>query len=177
MAQPGDDPHEFESSLRVLASVRAAGLDVDARIVPLMGELIPSAPFLIVHNVFLILFGTGFILYWDAVIGYLLEDIPAKIPTLTPVMPDFDDTVFLRPQVPPLFFRQRWMEQLGYTVFQLHASGLTWGRVSPDNIMIDMDDNVWIIPGSHPSSGDYKGWEPWEIEIQARSTGSGYTCA
>lgn len=42
MAQPGDDPCEFTSSLRMIACIRAARLDVDARIVPLLGELTPT---------------------------------------------------------------------------------------------------------------------------------------
>jgi len=58
------------------------------------------------------------------------------------------------------------MEQLGYTVSQMHAAGLTWARVDPDNMVIDMEDNLWIIPGSHPweHEGKYDGWEASEIE-------------
>jgi len=60
MAQPGDDPFHFRSSLRVLASIRAANLNSEARIVPLRGKqtLTPSFPtniYLYINRRFLLL--------------------------------------------------------------------------------------------------------------------------
>jgi len=94
-------------------------------------------------------------MYRGSVIGYLLENIRARIPDLTPIMSDFDrtDSDFLMPQIPPLVFRKKWMEQIRYTVSQMHACGLNWSHAEPENIMIDMNDNAWIIPHSNS-------WDP-----------------
>ena len=101
----------------------------------------------------------GFVTHDDLVIGYLLEQVPVKIPTLDRVMSETYAIVGSRLSVnafpggcapvpvPPLSSRQQWIDQLRHTVSQLHASGLGWSGAGPDQVLIDMDDNAWVIPG------------------------------
>ena len=45
----------------------------------------------------------------------------------------------------PTSLRQRWTEQVTGIVNRLHRAGITWGDAKPDNIVIDNEDNAWII--------------------------------
>ena len=88
---------------------------------------------------------TGFIAtYNNSVIGYLLKKLPAKIPSLDDILPPpgkkMDD-----PRA-PLSSRRKWMAQVRHTVSQLHSRGLAWGFASPKNVLVDEEDNAWIMP-------------------------------
>ncbi|KAF2275271.1 uncharacterized protein EI97DRAFT_434488 [Westerdykella ornata] len=41
--------------------------------------------------------------------------------------------------------RRKWAVQIGYTVWRLHESGIVWGDAKADNVLIDHDDNAWVI--------------------------------
>ncbi|KAF1970866.1 hypothetical protein BU23DRAFT_472649 [Bimuria novae-zelandiae CBS 107.79] len=41
--------------------------------------------------------------------------------------------------------RQEWASQIRQTLNQLHELGIIWGDGKADNILIDEDDNAWII--------------------------------
>ena len=45
----------------------------------------------------------------------------------------------------PRELRQKWMAQIEETVQQLHSKGISWGDVKPENVLIDTDDNAWVI--------------------------------
>ena len=37
------------------------------------------------------------------------------------------------------------MDQVTDTLTQLHNAGLVWGDAKPDNILIDKNDDAWVI--------------------------------
>lgn len=41
--------------------------------------------------------------------------------------------------------RRRWAEQISYTLKQLHDRGIIWGDTKADNILIDENDDAWIV--------------------------------
>lgn len=41
--------------------------------------------------------------------------------------------------------RQRWVKQIRETVEQLHDAGLVWGDAKAENVMIDTNDDAWLI--------------------------------
>ncbi|KAK4178047.1 hypothetical protein QBC36DRAFT_325681 [Triangularia setosa] len=45
----------------------------------------------------------------------------------------------------PIALRQRWVNQIRETVEQLHDAGLVWGDAKAENIMIDTNDDAWLI--------------------------------
>ncbi|KAI1325340.1 hypothetical protein F5Y16DRAFT_411487 [Xylariaceae sp. FL0255] len=56
---------------------------------------------------------------------------------------------------PSPFNEQKWMNQLDATLKELHKAGIVWGDVKADNVLIDREDNAWVID----FGGDYTpGW-------------------
>lgn len=45
----------------------------------------------------------------------------------------------------PRHIRQRWAGQTKRTVKALHAIGVVWGDAKPDNIVIDLNEDAWVI--------------------------------
>jgi serine/threonine protein kinase len=45
----------------------------------------------------------------------------------------------------PRRLRENWMAQVEETVRQLHGQGIVWGDVKPDNVLIDRNDDAWVI--------------------------------
>ncbi|KAE8146332.1 hypothetical protein BDV25DRAFT_162708 [Aspergillus avenaceus] len=45
----------------------------------------------------------------------------------------------------PLPVRVKWINQLRNTIKMLHSAGIIWGDAKPDNILVDADENLWII--------------------------------
>ena len=45
----------------------------------------------------------------------------------------------------PQATRQRWAAQIRKTLDQLHAIGVIWGDGKPGNVIIDQDDQAWLI--------------------------------
>lgn len=41
--------------------------------------------------------------------------------------------------------RQRWMDQITRSVEKLHANGVVWGDAKPDNVLIDVQDDAYLI--------------------------------
>ena len=41
--------------------------------------------------------------------------------------------------------RQKWARQLRDSLRIMHAEGIYWGDVKPDNLVIDEDDDIWIL--------------------------------
>jgi hypothetical protein len=44
-----------------------------------------------------------------------------------------------------LQLRNVWIEQLTVTLKELHAAGVVWGDAKAENVLIDSDNNAWII--------------------------------
>ncbi|KAL1853897.1 hypothetical protein Daus18300_011639 [Diaporthe australafricana] len=46
---------------------------------------------------------------------------------------------------PPRYLRERWARQVSHTVEEVHRVGAVWGDVKADNVLIDKDQNAWVI--------------------------------
>jgi tRNA A-37 threonylcarbamoyl transferase component Bud32 len=45
----------------------------------------------------------------------------------------------------PASTKQKWVDQVTGTFTQLHKAGIAWGDAKPDNILIDKNNDAWII--------------------------------
>ncbi|AEO67357.1 uncharacterized protein THITE_2129274 [Thermothielavioides terrestris NRRL 8126] len=45
----------------------------------------------------------------------------------------------------PIPLRQRWARQIQETVAQLHSAGLVWGDAKAENVIIDKNNDAWLI--------------------------------
>lgn len=55
----------------------------------------------------------------------------------------------------PAALRVKWGQQVSTTLACLHEAGIAWGDAKAANILVDMDDNAWIIDFG---SGYTRGW-------------------
>ncbi|KAF5538612.1 kinase subdomain-containing protein [Fusarium napiforme] len=53
--------------------------------------------------------------------------------------------------------RERWAAQIQEAIGQLHDAGITWGDAKPDNILIDVNQDAWLIDFG---GGYTEGWVP-----------------
>ncbi|KAL8408912.1 hypothetical protein RB594_007373, partial [Gaeumannomyces avenae] len=83
------------------------------------------------------------------VIGLLREWIPSGL-ELSPDDPDSADISAI-----PSERRQKWLSQIRRTVDWLHEIGLVWGDGKIRNVVVDKDDNAWLIDFG---GGWTKGW-------------------
>lgn len=49
----------------------------------------------------------------------------------------------------------QWATQVEESVNELHKAGLVWGDVKPDNVLVDKQDNAWLVDFG---GGDTEGW-------------------
>ncbi|EXK46482.1 hypothetical protein FOXG_20417 [Fusarium oxysporum f. sp. lycopersici 4287] len=61
---------------------------------------------------------------------------------------------------PPPEVRQRWMDQIAAAVSGLHDTGIIWGDVKAENVLIDQDSNAWVTDFG---GGYTKGWVDKEV--------------
>ena len=48
----------------------------------------------------------------------------------------------------PAALRLKWKQRVSAALACLHEAGIVWGDAKTANILVDMDDNVWIQPGN-----------------------------
>ncbi|KAF5565506.1 kinase subdomain-containing protein [Fusarium phyllophilum] len=53
--------------------------------------------------------------------------------------------------------RERWSAQIQEAIGQLHDAGISWGDAKPDNILIDVNNDAWLID---LGGGYTEGWVP-----------------
>ncbi|KAK4132167.1 hypothetical protein BT67DRAFT_92170 [Trichocladium antarcticum] len=80
----------------------------------------------------------------DQLVGLLLYSIEEDTPLTFAVGPETPDAV-----------KDRWAEQIQHTLAALHRAGITWGDAKPDNILIDVHGDAWIIDFG---GGRTEGW-------------------
>jgi tRNA A-37 threonylcarbamoyl transferase component Bud32 len=73
---------------------------------------------------------------WDSLLGR----IPAKYSTLHPII-----TGRLVGDTPEPALGQRWASQIERTVRELHRHDNVWGDAKPDNVLINHDNNAWVL--------------------------------
>nr|KMM73307.1 hypothetical protein CPAG_09596 [Coccidioides posadasii RMSCC 3488] len=61
---------------------------------------------------------------------------------------------------PPMNLRQKWADQLAASLDRLHLAGVIWGDVKPANVLVDTNDDIWIIDFG---GGYTRGWVEREI--------------
>lgn len=82
-----------------------------------------------------------------AILGLLLTYIDCRNLTLScAVKPETSTTL-----------REKWTAQLQDLVTQLHGAGIVWGDAKPDNVLIDSNQNVWLVDFG---GGYTEGWVP-----------------
>ncbi|KAI1171165.1 hypothetical protein F4777DRAFT_69087 [Nemania sp. FL0916] len=59
-----------------------------------------------------------------------------------------------------LNLKQKWATQVKATVERLHASGITWGDVKPNNVLIDEKEDAWVVDFG---GGYTEGWVSKEL--------------
>jgi len=74
------------------------------------------------------------------------------------------------PTEPDVALRTRWANPVEVAVSALHAAGIVWGDVKAENVLIDGDDNAWIIDFG---GGYTRGWVDEKIAgtVQGDVTG------
>lgn len=70
--------------------------------------------------------------------GFLMEKIPAKFASLDPILEGEAGKVSLST-------RKEWAAQIEFTLRELHRHDIIWGDAKPANVMIDVDNNAWLI--------------------------------
>ncbi|KAG5758150.1 hypothetical protein H9Q72_013709 [Fusarium xylarioides] len=53
--------------------------------------------------------------------------------------------------------RERWSAQIQEAIGQLHDAGIVWGDAKPDNVLIDVNEDAWLIDFG---GGYTEGWVP-----------------
>jgi len=88
-----------------------------------------------------------------------LEKIPVKFTSLGQVVDGEAGEV-------PSALKEKWVAQIEHTVAELHKNDIIWGDAKPENVLIDEDDNAWVI--------DFGGGftSPW-VEYENRQSREG----
>ncbi|KAL1582135.1 hypothetical protein WHR41_09279 [Cladosporium halotolerans] len=79
------------------------------------------------------------------IVGLLLEHIGCGSVTLSRALERHTS----------LQLRNKWIEQVTTTLMELHTSGIVWGDAKADNVLIDGENNAWIIDFG---GGYTRGW-------------------
>ncbi|KAE9377425.1 hypothetical protein N431DRAFT_434690 [Stipitochalara longipes BDJ] len=53
--------------------------------------------------------------------------------------------------------REKWAGQIKHAIEQLHSQGIIWGDVVSRNVLIDREDNAWLV--------DFGGGFNWKVEL------------
>jgi serine/threonine protein kinase len=84
------------------------------------------------------------------VLGLLLTYIDARAKNLA---------CAVRPNV-PISLRQKWAVQVKSAVERLHTAGIIWGDVKTENVLIDSDNDAWVVDFD---GGYTEGWVDKEL--------------
>ena len=67
-----------------------------------------------------------------------MEKIPVKFTSLGQVVDGEAGEV-------PSALKEKWVAQIEHTVAELHKNDIIWGDAKPENVLIDEDDNAWVL--------------------------------
>jgi serine/threonine protein kinase len=82
----------------------------------------------------------GLITDGDRVVGFIITKISVKHPSLLPFV-----TGNLKSGISDPLLRRKWAAQVEHIVKELHRHGVVWGDAKPDNVVIDVDENAWVL--------------------------------
>ncbi|KAI9147527.1 hypothetical protein HJFPF1_12553 [Paramyrothecium foliicola] len=92
----------------------------------------------------------GLVRNQDLIVGVLLTYIDCKNKTLfCAAKPGSEAST-----------RRKWAKQIGETLACLHRSGIVWGDAKPDNVVIDQNQDAWLIDFGNSYT---EGWVPREL--------------
>jgi serine/threonine protein kinase len=114
--KPVQEEHSFLREFGILYKLAKTGLNVKCR-VPTIYSLIHYTN------------------EEESILGFLMEVINSK---------DKMSTLFRRENTESEQ-RQKWFSQIEETVRQLHENGIVWGDIKPNNVLIDKEDNAWVV--------------------------------
>ena len=77
-------------------------------------------------------------------VGILLTFIETNKPSQTGTLHYRINSGIRSGDLPPETL-SRWAHELDACVAELHEAGVVWGDAKPDNILVDADDNIWIV--------------------------------
>lgn len=86
----------------------------------------------------------------DGVFGLLLSYVDCDRKTL----------LCAAKQDTPMDLKRKWSLQITSLLNHLHEAGIVWGDVKPDNVLIDRNENAWLIDFG---GGYTEGWVPKEL--------------
>ncbi len=146
--------HELQSYRKILADTdESPPLLADARICRLRGLIIDNDDDVLQHYP---LDGNEEDHHGTRLVGLLLTPIESK-GTLADLAPWSDCTNE---------DRLRWSRQIHYSVECLHNAGVVWGDAKPENVLVDMKGDAWLID----FGGSYtEGW----VDEKKRETADG----
>ncbi|KAK3291515.1 uncharacterized protein B0H64DRAFT_330262 [Chaetomium fimeti] len=134
---------EFRVSMKreieIYGKLKKLDLHPEARFPEFKGEKHPRPAFTFLLSRSLMCF-IGLITHNDDIVGFIVAKIPTKYPSLRPVIDGQGETA-----LPALPLRMKWAAQIEQAVTELHRNGLVWGDAKPGNVVIDTDDNAWVL--------------------------------
>jgi hypothetical protein len=77
--------------------------------------------------------------------GIVSDDNNPLIGLLLHYLDSEDSLEFAVESDTPETLKHQWATQITETLTRLHEVGIVWGDVKPDNVLIDKDNNAWII--------------------------------
>lgn len=111
------------------------------------------------------------------VVGMLLQNINTNYPMLLEDMEGTQESPANgKHELPSLERRRKWASQIEETVHKLHEIHIIWGDVKPENVIVDVDDNAWIVdlgegftpPWKTPSERGTKAGDLNAVRLMAR---------
>jgi serine/threonine protein kinase len=115
--KPCNSSVQIKQELKSYKEILAAGLDSRFNICHLYGIVMDDS---------------------DSVLGLLLTYIAnGGRPLSTRIHPD-------EPDDPPSPIREQWLREVETAVTELHKTGIVWGDVKAENVLIDADDHAWV---------------------------------
>ena len=105
----------------------------------------------------------GLITYREGIVSFVLEKIPTKFVSLKKV-------IDLKVGDIPSILKEKWAAQIEHTVAELHKNDIIWRDAKPDNVIIDNNNDAWLIDfggGFTPPWVDQDYYESFEGDLRA----------
>ncbi|KAI1182283.1 hypothetical protein F5B17DRAFT_421070 [Nemania serpens] len=96
----------------------------------------------------------GLVKSHTGIVGILLNYIPKKHFNLSVLLRDVEDGTVPEAAASPTL-KKKWAGQIKHTISQLHDLGIVWGDVKTDNVLIDDNDDAFVIDFG---GGNTMGW-------------------